>query len=176
MAAAAPVAATDAIQVACAREAEALSDLIACLKASGRGAALAMEGCEFAHREPFSAPLQGRTVLRFGERTQYGSTSKGVVLEGQHSAVVHAPKGGFVIFAGAYRTYGKLVVLETNCALRFILAGIGTLAVAGGETVAEGQAIGALSAAESSVLPPVLYVELSKSGKPVDPGPGISGP
>ena len=98
------------------------------------------------------------------------------MLEGQSAGMVQAPTNGIVIFAGEFRTYGKLVILEMACELRFILAGISTLAVAGGDAVAAGQPIGVLSATTNQTNLPVLYVALHRSGKPIDPGPNISGP
>jgi murein hydrolase activator len=98
------------------------------------------------------------------------------VLEGQPAAMVQAPANGTVIFAGEFRTYSKLIVLEAACELRFILAGVATLDVAGGQVVAAGQPIGALSATTNETSLPVLYVALHRSGNPIDPGPDISGP
>jgi septal ring factor EnvC (AmiA/AmiB activator) len=131
--------------------------------------------CSPANAGPFVAPLTGRVVLRFGQRTPHGTTVKGVTLQGQPSAAVRSPSSGIVLHAGEYRTYGRLVVLEVSCDLHFLLAGAGTLVVGAGDTVSASQILGHLPAGGWGDGP-VLTVELRKSGKPVDPGPDIAGP
>lgn len=130
--------------------------------------------CESAAPQPFVAPISGRVVTRFGERTIYGLVSKGVSLAGQPSARVAAPAQGIVLYAGEYRVYGKIIVLETSCRLHFVFAGMEGLAVTRGDAVVPGQTLGHLPPGGSE-LTPLLHVELHKSGKRVDPGPDISG-
>ena len=133
------------------------------------------KACESAALPPYVAPISGRVVTRFGDRTVHGLISKGVSRVGQPSAGVAAPAQGIVLYAGEYRTYGKIVVLETSCRLHFVFAGMETLAVTRGDVVAPGQTLGHLAAGGSAGTP-VLHVELHKSGGRVDPGPDISGP
>ena len=174
--AAGAVAAQDAGLAGCLER--STEELVTCLAAATvAGVEILRSGkaCESAASGPFVTPLSGRLVTRFGDRTRYGSISKGVSLAGQPSARVAAPAAGIVLYAGEYRTYGKIVVLETSCRLHFVFAGIETLAVTRGDAVVSGQTLGHLQAGESAGTP-VLHVELHKSGRRVDPGPDISGP
>lgn len=171
LAATAAMASADEKQDTCSRMAGTIEEALACLQESGSS-----ESCEPPERMPLVRPIPGSVVLRFGERTQYGTVSKGVVLQGQRGTTVRAPAGGSVIFAGEFRTYGQLVVLQPACGLRVLLAGLSTVDVARGQDVTAGHTIGNLSAAEGKEGLPVLYVELRRLGIPVDPGSDISGP
>ena len=50
-------------------------------------------------------PAQGRRVLNFGDKTQYGSQSKGLVLETRHGGQVVSPCDGWIVYAGEFRSY-----------------------------------------------------------------------
>lgn len=122
----------------------------------------------------FKRPAAGPRVMAFGERSQYGTTSKGVVIEAASEAVVSAPIRSIVTFANEYRSYGRLVVLEPGCGLQIILAGLARIDVAPGQQVATGEPLGLMAAAKGSGKP-VLYVELRRDGRPINPGSDIAG-
>jgi len=105
-----------------------------------------------------------------------GSASKGVVIETASEAAVLAPAKGVVIFAGEYRSYGKLVVIDLGCDLRLLMAGLGTVTVQHADAVEQGVRLGAMAVAKGGAnYLPVLYVELRRGGQTIDPGPEISG-
>ena len=60
-------------------------------------------------------------------------------------------------------------VLELGCGMTFVLAGAGKVAVSPGQTVAAGETLGTMGASKEQGNP-VLYVELRREGRPVDPG------
>jgi len=120
-------------------------------------------------------PAQGKRVLSFGERTQYGGTSKGMVLATRHGAQVTAPSDGWVVYAGAFRTYGQLLIINAGAGYHILLAGLSQIDVQIGQFVLAAEPVGtmtqAANAAGTKDSTPVLYVEFRKDGQPVDPDP-----
>src|SRR5690606_14684105 len=97
----------------------------------------------------------------------------------QSDAIVTAPADGNILYAGPFRSYGQLLILNVGDGYHVVLAGMSRINVAPGQTVLAGEPIGAMgdakvaSAAESIVGTDSreLYIEFRKDGKPVDPAP-----
>jgi murein hydrolase activator len=154
---------------ACSAEAGDVTALIACLRSAyGRTDAAKPQDCE--HRPPaFLAPVEGHRVLGFGARTTYGGTSKGTVVEGAPGAPVSAPAAGFALFAGEFRSYGTLVIIDAGCGTEVLLAGIIGLTIAAGGEVERGRPIGTMTSSPTPDDLPVVYFEVRKNDTPVDP-------
>jgi murein hydrolase activator len=122
-------------------------------------------------------PAQGKRVLGFGDKTQFGAQSMGTVLETRHSAQVRSPCDGRIIYAGEFRTWGQLLIINADGGYHILLAGLSEINVQTGEFVLAGETVGFMSAAprSSSAKPdgnaPVLYVEFRKDNRPIDPDP-----
>ena len=121
-------------------------------------------------------PAAGRKVLNFGEPTQYGSHSKGLVMETRSGAQVTSPCDGWVLYAGEFRSYGKLLIIDAGGGYNVVLAGLSQIDVRPGEFVLAAEPVGTMmmvkkeaSGADSTA--PVLYVEFRKDGQPIDPDP-----
>jgi septal ring factor EnvC (AmiA/AmiB activator) len=164
---------------ACVANRGTMEDIVACLAAAAPARDMSPpvnEHCASAPPGPFATPLPGRVILRFGDRTAYGLPSKGVVLQGEPSASVRAPARGVVRYAGPYRSYGNIVVVEVECESHFVFAGVESMVVATGDVVPATQILGNLPAGPLSDRP-ALYVELHQRGTreltrvPTLPGP-----
>jgi len=121
-------------------------------------------------------PAQGRRALTFGERTQFGGQSKGIVVETRASAQVTSPCDGWVVYAGEFRSYGQLLIINAGDGYHMLLAGLSQIDVQPGQFVLTAEPVGTMSGGQknSSSAPvsgPVLYVELRKDGRPIDPDP-----
>jgi len=122
-------------------------------------------------------PAQGRRVLTFGEKTQYGSLSKGIVIETRQAAQVVSPTDGWIVYAGAFRSYGQLLIINAGGGYHILLAGLSQIDVQLGQFVLAGEPVGVMSAAAKSSQAkaqdsaPVLYIEFRKDQRPVDPEP-----
>ena len=121
-------------------------------------------------------PVQGRRVLSYGERTQYGSNSKGIVLETRSGAQVTAPCDGWVVYAGDFRSYGKLLIINAGGGYHVLLAGLSQIDVQPGQFVLAAEPVGSMNtssqeAAGAGSAAPVLYVEFRKGSQPIDPEP-----
>jgi len=122
-------------------------------------------------------PAQGKRVLGYGDKTQFGTQSMGIVLETRHSAQVRSPSDGSVLWAGPFRTWGQLLIINAEDGYHILLAGLSQIDVQVGQFVLAGEPIGLMSAAprsqsaKSEGNAPVLYVEFRKDNRPIDPDP-----
>jgi septal ring factor EnvC (AmiA/AmiB activator) len=122
-------------------------------------------------------PAQGRRVISFGDKTQYGTQSKGLVLETRHGAQITAPADGWIVFAGEFRTYGQLLIINAGGGYHILLAGLSQIDVQLGQFVLAGEPVGSMVQTARGAQPrqqdsaPVLYVEFRKDGQPVNPDP-----
>jgi len=122
-------------------------------------------------------PAQGRRVLTFGEKTQYGSQSKGLVLETRHGGQVVSPSDGWIVYAGEFRSYGQLLIINAGGGYHILLAGLSQIDVQLGQFVLAGEPVGVMSAAAKSSQAktqenaPILYIEFRKDQRPIDPDP-----
>jgi len=133
-------------------------------------------------------PARGHLVLAFGDKTQYGGQSKGIVIETRSAAQITSPCDGWVVYAGEFRSYGQLLIINAGDGYHVLLAGLSQIDVQPGQFVLAAEPVGTMSrsatvasspAASSSTAAssktqnnsPVLYVEFRKDGRPIDPDP-----
>jgi septal ring factor EnvC (AmiA/AmiB activator) len=121
-------------------------------------------------------PAQGRRVKRFGDTDASGSTLKGISLQTRGEARITAPADGWVVYAGEFRSYGQLLIINAGGGYHILLAGMSRIDVSLGQFVLAGEPIAVMgnSAAPSQgddSSRPVLYVEFRKDGRPIDPDP-----
>lgn len=123
-------------------------------------------------------PAQGRKVFAFGDKTQYGTQSKGLVVQTRDRGQVVSPCDGWIVYAGEFRTYGKLLIVNAGGGYHMLLAGLSQIDVQFGQFVLTGEAVGVMGSGVKSAQPtkaqdsgPVLYIELRKDGRSIDPDP-----
>jgi murein hydrolase activator len=122
-------------------------------------------------------PAQGRRVKRFGDADAAGGTVKGISLQTRAEARITAPADGWVVYAGEFRSYGQLLIINAGGGYHVLLAGMSRIDVSLGQFVLAGEPIavmGNLAAPSQGVddsSRPVLYVEFRKDGRPIDPDP-----
>jgi septal ring factor EnvC (AmiA/AmiB activator) len=129
-------------------------------------------------RGQVSIPVNGVKLKEFGAPDGNGGTERGLSIATRAGAQVTAPADGWVVYAGAFRSYGQLLILNVGGGYHILLAGMERISVDLGQFVLTGEPvalmgngshIAAILATGSSQ--PVLYVEFRKDGVPVDPGP-----
>ncbi|MFM2372213.1 MAG: hypothetical protein RIS85_1935 [Pseudomonadota bacterium] len=108
-------------------------------------------------------PVSGRLVSGFGERAQTGLT-RGITLAVGGGAQIVSPADGRVAFAGPYRGYGSIVIVEHEGGWTTLVTNLGSIAATVGEAVVQGSPIGTAGAGR-----PILSVELRRDGAPVNP-------
>ena len=116
-------------------------------------------------------PVKGVVVKKFGDPTESGATAKGITIRTRANAQVISPYDGTVLFAGAFRGYGRLVIIEHGDGYHTLLAGIGRLDTSVGQSLLAGEPVGIMVAQSQ----PTLYIELRKNGQPINPAGWLSG-
>jgi len=121
-------------------------------------------------------PAQGRRVKRFGDADTAGSTRKGISLQTRGEARIIAPADGWVVYAGPFRSYGQLLIINAGGGYHILLAGMSRIDVSLGQFVLAGEPVAEMgnTASENqgkNSSRPVLYVEFRKDGRPIDPDP-----
>jgi len=122
-------------------------------------------------------PAQGKHLKRFGDKDATGGTAKGISLETRNDARITAPADGWVVYAGEFRSYGQLLIINMGGGYHVLLAGLSRIDVSLGQFVLAGEPIAEMgnSAAPSQGgeerSRPVLYVEFRQDGEPIDPDP-----
>ncbi|MCB1512395.1 MAG: peptidoglycan DD-metalloendopeptidase family protein [Hyphomicrobiaceae bacterium] len=119
-------------------------------------------------------PASGQTIVGFGERTQYGARSKGMVIKTRQQARITSPCDGWVVYAGDFRSYGQLLIINAGAGYHVLLAGLSRIDVQLGQFVLASEPVGSMPGAlrgRSGDTAPALYVEFRKDGQPIDPGP-----
>ena len=125
---------------------------------------------------PLFAPVAGAVVRGWGERTEAGP-SNGITVRPPPAARVTAPCGGRVAFAGPFRSYGMLLILDCGGGYHFVLSGFERLDVSVGMAAQAGEPVGAMPAwdprdtGRGATSRPALYIELRRDGQPVNPAP-----
>ncbi|PYD64785.1 peptidase M23 [Gluconacetobacter entanii] len=116
------------------------------------------------------APVPGSIVTGWGQSTESGPAS-GVTYAPPSRATVRAPCSGRVDFAGPFRSYGQMMILNCGQHYRFVLAGIGDMAVAPGQQIVKGAPVGQMPAWSGAQARPTLFVQLRRGGTAVNPAP-----
>lgn len=154
-----------------ARQASDLKDLLARLDAeSARQRKLhntmgIPTGAFMAARGNIPFPVKGNIIKKYGEMTDSGLSSKGITIKTRPNAQVISPYDGTVLFAGPFRGYGELLIIEHGDGYHTLLAGIGRLDTSVGQSLLAGEPVG-IMVADSN---PSLYIEIRKNGQPVNP-------
>ena len=113
-------------------------------------------------------PAEGRIARAFGERNAGGAASQGVVLRTNAGAQVVSPGAGEVAYAGVFRSYGQVLILNLDGGYALVLTGLDSIRVRVGDAVRAGQPVGEMTASDTPA--PELYVEVRRGGRVVNPG------
>jgi septal ring factor EnvC (AmiA/AmiB activator) len=123
-------------------------------------------------------PVSGTKLLAFGAPNQAGGTEKGISLITRPNAQVSSPCEGRVVFAGNFRNYGQLLIINGGGGYHILLAGMERITVDLGQSVTTGEPV-AIMGSESRMAAvsalgfsePILYIEFRKDGNSIDPSP-----
>lgn len=186
-----------------ARQADNLKDLIAKLEqdaaaarrpppdvsdsggAAGRNSAALRDAPRLAPAVAFASakgalplPVNGVKIKDYGAIDKFGGVEKGLSVATRAAAQVTAPCDGWVVYAGPFRSYGQLLILNAGGGYHVLLAGMERISVDLGQFVLTGEPVavmgGGTQAAAAIAIgssQPILYIEFRKDGTPVDPGP-----
>lgn len=142
-------------------------------------------------------PVTGAVLRGFGADDGNGGAARGMTLSATPGASVTAPCDGWVVFAGRFRSYGQLLIINAGGGYHVVMAGMDRINVGLGQFVLTGEPVAAMGAGPSSGSPdnagsradlgmqataaafggassaglPALYIEFRKDGVSIDPTP-----
>lgn len=139
-------------------------------------------------------PVSGALLVNFGSPDEAGDQSKGITIATRPGSAVIAPADGWVVYAGPFRTYGQLLILNAGDDYHLVIAGMESINVELGQFVLSGEPVATMgsrklaslttanvgiaanddrSLTDSNVTddPAALYVEFRKDGVSIDPSP-----
>lgn len=116
-------------------------------------------------------PARGRVITRYGQTNDVGVVNKGLEIATRKGAQVIAPYDGQVAFAGPFRGYGLLLIIEHSEGYHTLLAGMARIDATVGQRLLSGEPVGVMGQDEAK---PTLYVELRRNGQPVNPLPWLT--
>ena len=123
-------------------------------------------------------PVNGVRIREFGGSDGAAGTQKGLSIAARPGAEITAPCDGWVVYAGPFRSYGQLLILNAGAGYHVLLAGMERISVDLGQFVLTGEPVAVMgddsqpsATVTTGAKQPVLYVEFRKDGTPIDPSP-----
>jgi septal ring factor EnvC (AmiA/AmiB activator) len=122
-----------------------------------------------------AVPVAGRISQGWGSPTDAGPAG-GLTYRAPPRARVSAPCAGRVAFAGPFRSFGLLVILDCGGGYDVVMSGLASLDVQVGQAVQSGEPVGTMPAwdPQEPGSRPGLYVELRRDGRRIDPSPFLN--
>lgn len=111
---------------------------------------------------PVSGPLTKR----------YGNNEQGLTFSTPSRGQVLAPYAGRVEFAGPFKNYDKVIIVDVGEGYYILMTGLGDIFAEIGETLTQGEPVGNMPFSSSGSNE--LYLEVRKDGQTVDPGPWLA--
>lgn len=118
-------------------------------------------------KDGLRSPVEGRVKSRFG------GSREGVTITTRAQAQVLSPYAGRVEFAGTFKTYGEVVILNVGDDYFILLTGLGEVFVNSGEMVSRGEPVGLMPFNTQNA--PELYIEFRRAGRTINPAPWLDG-
>jgi len=111
----------------------------------------------------YRMPAPGNVVVGMGERAGVGVRARGLTIATAPGATVTAPAMGRIAYAGPFRGYGDIIILDHGHGWTTMLAGLELATATNGETVAAGAPLGHMARDK-----PRLTIELRHDGRSFD--------
>ncbi|MBW8299152.1 MAG: murein hydrolase activator EnvC [Hydrogenophaga sp.] len=127
-------------------------------------------------KQKLELPATGEILRQFGDPDGTGHEAKGMVIASAPGSLVTAPADGWVVYAGEFRSYGQMIILNTGDGYHVVLSGMDRINTGQGKFVLSGEPLAVMGekrVASATALAletdrPTLYIEFRKDGKPVD--------
>ncbi|WP_156680975.1 murein hydrolase activator EnvC family protein [Sphingomonas profundi] len=121
------------------------------------------------NRLRYRLPVVGKVVTGLGEVSEAGVRARGLTLAARPGAQVVAPAGGRIAYAGPFRNYGGIVIIDHGGGWTSLVTNLAQLSVKVGDLVDLAGPIGRAAGAR-----PQVTVELRRGGRPVDITPLVA--
>jgi len=121
------------------------------------------------HKNNLPWPVEGKVIVNFGKSKNTDLDtyviSNGIKIKAADNSQVRSVDGGTVIFAGDFRSYGKVVIVDHDDSTFSVYGQLGQILVTENQTVLRGSVIARLGAGDDSVL----YFEIRQDNIPDNP-------
>lgn len=122
-----------------------------------------------ASKSGYMLPVSGSVKVAFGQKDHLDAPSQGWWVEGRRDALVIAPFDGTVRFVGQFKNYGNLMIIEHDGNYHSLIAGFQTVTAQLDQKLRAGEPVGYMKTQNAQGGAPLLYYELRKTGKAIDP-------
>ena len=112
---------------------------------------------------PYRLPVVGQLVTGMGEVNDGGVRSRGLTLVTQPGAQAVAPTAGRIAFAGPYRGYGQILIIDHGQGWTTLITGLHRITAQVGDSVRQGEPVAITGPGR-----PTITIELRRNGRPVD--------
>ena len=119
-------------------------------------------------------PVVGTVTHRFGETGMNEAQIAGLSLAPLEDAAVVAPFDGRIVYAGPFHDFGLVLIIRHLGGHHSVLTGLDRVDVKIDQWIQAGEPLGAMPAAIADAPGSVLYFELRRDGRPVDPQPWLA--
>ncbi len=121
-------------------------------------------------RLPYRLPVVGTVITGLGEVSGAGVRARGLTIATRAQAQVVAPAAGRIVFAGPFRGFGQIVIVDHGRRWTTLITSLSALDVRVGDIVVQGGPIGRAGAER-----PTVTVELRRDNVPIDITPFVAG-
>ncbi|MEZ5936707.1 MAG: peptidoglycan DD-metalloendopeptidase family protein [Hyphomonadaceae bacterium] len=116
-------------------------------------------------------PVVGDIRVKYGARVN-GERQEGLTLTTRPDSLVVAPRDGRIEFAGPFRSYGDMLILDVGGGVLVVMSGLDVIYAETGQLVLAGEPLGRMASRSSPA--PELYLEVRRNGEPTDPAAWLS--
>ena len=120
-------------------------------------------------RFAYRLPVAGTVVTGLGEVSETGVRARGVTIAARSGALVVAPANGRIAFAGPFRGFGQIVIIDHGDGWTTLITSLAALDTNVGDNILQGGPIGRAGNSR-----PTITIELRRGNRPVDITPLIS--
>ncbi len=112
----------------------------------------------------YRLPVVGAIVTGMGELSDSGVRARGITVATAPGAQLIAPAAGRIAFAGPYKGFGQIVIIDHGDGWTSLLTGMARLSVSVGQAVDQGEPLGVAGSGDH----PAVTIELRRQGRPID--------
>ena len=112
-----------------------------------------------------SRPARGPIVTSFMQELSKGVKSNGIDIKTASHAQITAPYDGTVIFAGPFKNFANLVIIDHGDGYTSLLSGMGDTDAEVGQTLLAGEPVGTMPTSGNIKL----HMEIRKNNHPINP-------
>ena len=103
------------------------------------------------HEGLLPRPVGGDVAREFGAADGYGGVTRGISIRTRPASLVVSPADGWVAFAGPFRSYGQLLIINAGGGYYLLLAGMDRIDVEVGQFVLAGEPVATMGKTSARV-------------------------